>query len=148
MISVVRHTTITLRSPDFPNHLGSQPQSCVLINVSAASSDIDPRSRPYIWLHCRPVCGGRMSMSIVVQFGPGLQEEDANMGEHLLKNYIAGGRWSWQMVIFPCLGKTQTCQSWPSFLLKLDRSTTSHGTNHHNIISGPTAQVFTVFLSV
>ena len=46
-----------------------------------------------------------MSMSIVVQFGPGLQEEDANMGEHLLKNYIAGGRGSWQMVIFPCLGK-------------------------------------------
>ena len=105
MISVVRHMTITLRSPDFPNHLGSQPQSCVLINVSAASSDIDPRSHPYIWLHCRPVCGGRMSMSIVVQFGPGLQEEDANMGEHLLKNYIAGGRWSWQMGIFPCHGK-------------------------------------------
>ena len=112
MISVVRHTTITQRSPDFPNYLGNQPQSCVLINVSAASSDIDPRSHPYIWLHCRPVCGGRMSMSIVVQFGPGLQEEDANMGEHLLKNYIAGGRWSWQMVIFRCLGKNDNL-FWP-----------------------------------
>ena len=53
-----------------------------------------------------------MSMSIVVQFGPGLQEEDANMGEHLLKNYIAGGRWSWQMVIFTCLGKNDNI-FWP-----------------------------------
>ena len=51
-------------------------------------------------------------MSIVVQFGPGLQEEDANMGEHLLKNYIAGGRWSWQMVIFRCLGKNDNL-FWP-----------------------------------
>ena len=53
-----------------------------------------------------------MSMSIVVQFGPGLLEEDANMGEHLLKNYIAGGRWSWQMVIFTCLGKNDNI-FWP-----------------------------------
>ena len=76
-----------------------------------------------------------MSMSIVVQFGPGLQEEDANMGEYLLKNYIAGGRWSWQMVIFPCPGKNDNL-FWPWQKKRGNNHCDSQDANIEQLING------------